>query len=141
MSRVPIRVRLTLAFAGVMAVVLATTGLFLHVRFAAALDDSVDEGLATRLADVRALVRDSDPSAVGSSSDLLVERDERFAQVLDTRGRVLGDASALAGRPALSGPQLKEARPAPFVWSALACPGWTLRCACSPRPPRRRAGG
>ena len=64
MRRVPIRVRLTLAFAGVMAVVLGATGLFLYLRFATALDETIDEGLQTRLADVRALVRQSERSRV-----------------------------------------------------------------------------
>jgi two-component system, OmpR family, sensor kinase len=104
----PIRLKLTLAFAAVMAVVLGATGLFLYLRFSATLSDTIDEGLDTRLADVRALVRHNNPSL--PSSDLLVERGERLAQVLDSRGRVLGNASHLGTRPTISGEALAEAR-------------------------------
>ncbi len=108
MTRVPIRLKLTLAFAAVMAVVLGATGLFLYLRFSATLSDTIDEGLKTRIADVRALVRQNDTGL--PSSDLLAERGERLTQVLDTRGRVLGRASRLAARPAISGQALARAR-------------------------------
>jgi two-component system, OmpR family, sensor kinase len=55
MSRLPIRVRLTLAFAVAMAIVLAATGAFLYFRLASALDESVDETLEARLVDATAL--------------------------------------------------------------------------------------
>jgi two-component system, OmpR family, sensor kinase len=55
MSRLPIRVRLTLAFAVAMAIVLAATGGFLYFRLASALDESVDETLEARLVDATAL--------------------------------------------------------------------------------------
>ena len=110
MRRVPIRVKLTLAFAGVMAVVLGATGLFLYLRFEVVIDETIDEGLQTRLADVRALVRQSERSRVESARDVLVERGERLAQVLDERGRVLDDATLARDRAALSGPALERAR-------------------------------
>ena len=47
MSRVPIRVRVTLVFAVVMALVLGATGLFLYVRLGDQLDESIDNGLRT----------------------------------------------------------------------------------------------
>ena len=108
MTRVPIRLKLTLAFAVVMAVVLGATGLFLYLRFSATLSDTIDEGLSTRLAEARALVRQSDRDL--PSSDLLAERGEHLTQVLDTRGRVLDRASRLASRPAISGETLARAR-------------------------------
>ena len=45
MSRLPIRVRLTLAFALAMAVVLAATGAFLYMRLQSSLDEAIDQGL------------------------------------------------------------------------------------------------
>jgi two-component system, OmpR family, sensor kinase len=57
MSRMPIRLRLTLAFAIAMAVVLATTGAFVYFRVASSLDESIDEGLEERLRDAAALAR------------------------------------------------------------------------------------
>jgi two-component system OmpR family sensor kinase len=55
MSRLPIRVRLTLAFAVAMAIVLAATGAFVYFRLASSLDESVDETLEARLIDAKAL--------------------------------------------------------------------------------------
>ena len=55
MSRLPIRVRLTLAFAIAMAVVLAATGAFVYFRLASSLNESVDETLEARLVDATAL--------------------------------------------------------------------------------------
>ncbi len=108
MTRVPIRLKLTLAFAVVMAVVLGVTGLVLYLRFSATLSDTIDEGLGTRLAESRALVRQSDRDLPGSG--LLAERGERLTQVLDSRGRVLERASRLASPPAISGETLARAR-------------------------------
>ena len=48
MSRMPIRLRVTLVFAAVMALVLVAVGLFLYVRLGDQLDESIDNGLRTR---------------------------------------------------------------------------------------------
>lgn len=55
MSRFPIRLRLTLAFALAMAVVLAATGAFVYFRVGSALDEAVNESLDARLSDARTL--------------------------------------------------------------------------------------
>jgi heavy metal sensor kinase len=83
MSRLPIRVRLTLAFALAMALVLAATGAFLYVRLQDSLDETIDESLQARAADV------STGMARGVTLGPAGEPDERFAQVLDTSGRVV----------------------------------------------------
>jgi heavy metal sensor kinase len=57
MSRLPIRARLTLAFAIAMAVVLAATGAFVYFRLESALDEGITEALEARLADAAALAR------------------------------------------------------------------------------------
>src|ERR1017187_3170454 len=62
-SRAPTRVRLTLAFAVTMVVVLAFTGLFVYVRFRSELDRTIDLNLRTQTA---ALV----PVIVGSEAGL-----------------------------------------------------------------------
>jgi two-component system, OmpR family, sensor kinase len=78
--RIPIRLRLTLAFAAAMAVVLAVLGLLLYTRMQSALDNSVDRNLRSRADDVSALVRHG---GVGLPSGVT------FAQVLDENGRVV----------------------------------------------------
>jgi heavy metal sensor kinase len=54
----PIRIRLALAFAAVMAVVLAATGLFVYERTSTELNLQIDRELEARLAGVDAIIRD-----------------------------------------------------------------------------------
>ena len=56
LRRPPIRLRVTLAFALAMALVLTAIGAFVYVRFAAELDAAIDSGLRSRATDVAALV-------------------------------------------------------------------------------------
>jgi two-component system OmpR family sensor kinase len=84
MSRIPIRLRLTLAFALAMAVVLAATGAFLYFRLTESLNEAIDEGLEVLSAQAAADVQRGRP--VG---DMPIPADERFIQVLSSDGRVL----------------------------------------------------
>ena len=63
MSRLPIRLRLTLAFTLALAVVLAATGAFLYFRLGSSLTESVDEGVQTRTAELRPLVAGGRPAS------------------------------------------------------------------------------
>jgi signal transduction histidine kinase len=74
-SRLPIRVRLSLAFAAAMALVLAALGTFLYLQ----LRSSLDEQLAARLH------AQAEAAAAGS----LVEKEESVAQVLAPNGEVI----------------------------------------------------
>ena len=56
-SRLSLRLRLTLAFVLAMALLLAAAGTFLYVRLGSALDEQIDSTLRTRADDVAALVR------------------------------------------------------------------------------------
>ena len=76
MSRMPIRVRLSLAFALAMAVVLAATGAFVYFRFESALDESVDESLSARLSDAVSLAR------AGGSTGITIS-DEGFTEIAE----------------------------------------------------------
>jgi two-component system OmpR family sensor kinase len=88
MSRLPIRVRLSLAFAGAMALVLAALGTFLYLQ----LRSSLDEQLTARLH------AQADAAAAGS----LVEEEESVAQVLAPNGDVVLGFDAPLARPASS---------------------------------------
>ena len=99
-ARLPIRQRLTLAFAVAMAIVLAATGVFLYVRLGSELDRTIDEGLRTRAADVGALVQRGD--AVGNEG-------EGITQVLDATGAVVSSTPAL-NRPLLTRDDIAQAR-------------------------------
>jgi heavy metal sensor kinase len=97
-SRLPIRVRLTVAFALAMALVLGVTGAFLYARLQASLDEAIDESLQARAAEI-AFPRDETIPADG-------EPDERFFQVLDGSGQVVEASAGLTSQPVLGRSEL-----------------------------------
>lgn len=103
MNRLPIRVRLTLAFALAMAVVLAAMGAFLYFRLASSLDETINEGLQTRAAELAPLVAQN-ASLLGSD----FAGDENFAQVLGP-GRNTA-TSQIGERPLLGQDELARVR-------------------------------
>jgi two-component system OmpR family sensor kinase len=107
-SRLPIRIRLTLGFAVAMAAVLAITGLFLYVRLGFALDRTVDQGLQARAVDVAALVEQAD-TGLGEAQSLRAS-DDAFAQVVGPQGLVVDSTPGMARRPLLAAGQLDLAR-------------------------------
>jgi two-component system OmpR family sensor kinase len=110
LSRLPIHWRVTLAFAAVLAVVLIAVGAFLYLRFEAELDDTLDQGLRSRTADVTALLRQADTGLRESSPGPLREDPDGFAQVLDARGRVTDGTPGFDTRPLLSAGNIAAAR-------------------------------
>ncbi len=108
MDRLPIRVRLSLGFALVMAVLLAGVGLFVQSELRSGLDDSIDRELSARLAGAIAIVRDDGDDLGDPARDPLTRIDPGgFVQVLDPDGSVVGATSpALVTRaigPAVTG--------------------------------------
>jgi signal transduction histidine kinase len=71
-SRVPIRLRVTLAFTAAMALVLIAVGLFLYLRLEAQLDESIDSDF---------------PSRAGET--LATEREESFDKAIDNLATLL----------------------------------------------------
>jgi heavy metal sensor kinase len=98
MSRLPIRLRLTLAFALAMAVVLAATGTFLYFRLGSSLDETLDETLQARAAELEPLVADNPSLLQGGAPG-----DEAFAQVLDDEGRVVDATPQIGDQPLVTG--------------------------------------
>jgi two-component system OmpR family sensor kinase len=98
-ARLPIRLRVTLAFAVAMAIVLAATGFFLYIRLGSALDRTIDQSLRARATDVGALVR---------RGDSLGKEGEGITQVLGPRGAVLAATPGL-GRPLLTSAEISRA--------------------------------
>ena len=84
MSRLPLRIRLTLAFAVVMAALLAILGAFLYVQLRATLDEQLDQSLRTRAAAAEAM-----------RSGFRVGDDEGFVQVVDGAAQAPLTASEL----------------------------------------------
>lgn len=99
MSRLPIRLRLTLAFALAMGVVLVATGAFLYLRLGSSLDETIDDGLQVRAAEIAQPALE--PGGTFSIPSGGVELDDRFVQVLDPEGQIV------AGTPQLDEPLLE----------------------------------
>src|SRR4029450_3843736 len=97
MSRLPIRWKLTLAFALGLAVVLAAVGVFLHAQLSANVDAAIERDLRPRAEHVRELVIRSRISALPTSSAAL-EPDETIAQILAPAGGVVAASSHADGR-------------------------------------------
>jgi two-component system, OmpR family, sensor kinase len=122
MSRVPIRLRVTLAFTAAMALVLIAVGLFLYFRSEAQLDESIDNGLRSRAGEVSALARTS-KTGLDSHRAPLIEQDESFAQVLTSDGRLVDSTPQLEAQPVLGPPELAKAAMSPTFLERSGLPG------------------
>ncbi|HEX6701392.1 MAG TPA: ATP-binding protein [Gaiellaceae bacterium] len=109
MSRLPIRVRVTAAFALAMAAVLAASGLFLYLRLGSHLSTALDRDLRLRAQDLAALVRQPHASLANDSGNGLVERGESYAELVDARGRVLEATRPLGSARLLRSRELRAA--------------------------------
>jgi signal transduction histidine kinase len=109
-SRLPIRLRLTVAFALAALLVLAGAGLFVYVRLAADLNESINASLDER---ARALVAAGDRAHPASGGGAIGQSEETFAQVLAPDRRVLFAAGGVRG-PALSVAELRTVRRGPL---------------------------
>jgi signal transduction histidine kinase len=94
----PIRIRVTAAFALAMAAVLGLTALFLYLRLGSHLSTALDRELRVRAQDLAALA--GDPHAPFPDSRF-VEHGESYAQLIAPDGRVLKATRPLGGAPLL----------------------------------------
>src|SRR4051812_32505620 len=104
-ARVPLRIKLTLAFTGVMAVLLAAAGFALSVLVARNLDRAINAGLAARAGDAAALV----------ASGSLRDSGEARAQLLGRDGRVLDGTPSAGSVALLTGRELDAAWEQPLI--------------------------
>jgi two-component system, OmpR family, sensor kinase len=90
--RLPIRLRLTIAFAGVLTAVLVAGALVLYTEFQRDLDGVIDQDLESRAADMTGLLEGTrDPDRA------LLESGERVAQVYADDGRLLASTRPVQG--------------------------------------------
>jgi two-component system OmpR family sensor kinase len=108
-ARVPLRIKLTLAFTGVMAVLLAAAGFALSLLVARNLDRAIDAGLAARAGDAAALVRGE------VRRGKLQESGETYAQVLGPLDAVLDTTPRAGSTPLLGSEELRAAEAGPVV--------------------------
>jgi len=100
-SRLPIRVRLTLAFAVVMAIVFAAVGAILYVRLGDTLDEGIADTLEARTTELAASFDVTSTAALG---------EDGVAQVLERDGSVVAGSSAADEEPLLTSAQLDSGR-------------------------------
>jgi two-component system OmpR family sensor kinase len=112
MSRLPIRLRLTLVFTLAMAIVLAAAAWFLYLRVGNELADGIDQSLRARAQDVRALVLDG--GSLNGTGSPLIETGESFAELVGVDAHVLDASDSLGGRPVLSAEEVARARRGPL---------------------------
>jgi signal transduction histidine kinase len=99
MSRLSVRWRLTIAFACVMAVLLAATGVFVRQHLQSNLDAAVATSLRAHAADVAALAQQSDTGLADAKPAGAVGLQPELAQIVDARGRVIDATAGLPRRP------------------------------------------
>jgi heavy metal sensor kinase len=122
LARVPLRIRLTLAFAGVMAIVVAGACVFLRVSLAHDLDSSIDGALRARAAEVGVLVIQAE-DGLREEPPRLANRREFFAQILDLDGNVLDASPPLPERALLSGDEVAAATRGRITLERDSAPG------------------
>jgi signal transduction histidine kinase len=112
MSRLPIRVRLTMAFAAATALVLIAAAAFVYAQLRADLDESVDAALASR---ATAVAASGAPAGVASDSeDGFAQVESRDGQLLDSAGGARSVVEPVSGErqvPGIDGTVRVLARP------------------------------
>ncbi|WP_214324564.1 ATP-binding protein [Nonomuraea sediminis] len=97
-ARISLRVRLTLAFALAMALVLAGLGGFLYARLGAELLNGVDLDLRSRAGVIVGALERHHPAPMEIGQNL-IDPDEAFAQILDSSGHILQTTDAVSAAP------------------------------------------
>ena len=141
LARLPLRLRLTLAFAGVMALVLVGAGIFIRFSLAGDLDQSIVDSLRARAADVSALVDESGGDLTGGGGSALTEGGATFAQVLERSGRVVDATPRLRDQPLLTPAQITVASRGSLLIDAAAVPGVEERARLFAVPARSGPAG
>jgi two-component system, OmpR family, sensor kinase len=120
-ARIPIRLRLALAFTLVTAIVLAASGVYLEARLRQSLDTGINHSLTAQATAVVALVKQSDTGLRQGGAS--VAGANELAQVLTLDGRVLDATPRLLGSPLLPIAQLHQAANAPHTFERSGVAG------------------
>jgi hypothetical protein len=107
-NSLPIRWRLTLAFALALTVVLTGVGVFLHFQLSTDVDREIERELRTRALQLSGLLMREPISALPTAAAEQLEPDETIAQILTPTGSVVA-ATAYADVRLLTPEQLREA--------------------------------
>ncbi len=113
LTRVPLRLRITLGFILATGVVLVALSLFLHQQLAIELDNSLRAGLTSRAGDLAAQVRRGGPDTVAGNE--LVERGDDIVQIVSSDGGVVSGATGFEDDALLSRDQIAAASAGPIL--------------------------
>jgi two-component system, OmpR family, sensor kinase len=131
-----VRIRLTLAFTAVMAVVLLAVGLFVYSQVGSDLNAALDNSLRSRADDIATVAGDV---GLGSADqDRLVAADESLAQVIGPGGDVVYSSQGLGTRPLLRADELARARRGPVFIDRDSVAGFDERVRLLARPAENR---
>src|SRR5438034_10053042 len=119
----PIRLRLALASALAMTVLLTIAGSFLYWRLASDLSRSLNQELRQRAADLSVVVGSPGRPLAGEAGSGLVERGEDFAEFVAADGGVLESTATLHDAALLTPAELALARRGPLWLDRPAVPG------------------
>jgi two-component system, OmpR family, sensor kinase len=103
-----------------MALVLAATGVFVYLRFASELNQTLDRGLRSRASDIAVLVRGSKPelspnTRAGAGGD--------FAEIIASSGRLLDSTAGVSPRVSLTAEELHAAARSSLLIDGRDLPG------------------
>jgi len=113
-TRLPLRLRLTLAFTLSMTIVLAALGAFLYERMGAELLHGIDMDLRGRAGVIVSALSQRGQAPI-SSGRTLIDPDEAFAQILDSSGNIVRATRAVATRSMLPAPVVRSIRQPTFL--------------------------
>ncbi|HWE10926.1 MAG TPA: ATP-binding protein [Solirubrobacteraceae bacterium] len=136
-SRVPIRVRLTIAFVAMMALVLAGAGVFVYGQFATTLEAEINDGLRLQAADVGALVARGHARAIAQSTNPLAAGCRAggcLAQIYDAAGRLLTATPQGSRSRLLTAAEARRALKRRRQFQASAAPLGTVRVLATAAP-------
>ena len=141
LSRLSIRLRVTLAFAAVMALVLGATGVFVYLA-SAELDTTINAGLRSRAGDVAASGRPAPEGRLSERRRNLVGRTGASPRCSTPRAR---SSTRLAGwigarSPCSNRAELRAAARGPIFSTAARCRGLQGRLAPARAPVATRGG-
>jgi two-component system, OmpR family, sensor kinase len=115
LGRLPIRIRLTLAFTIAMAIVLSGVGYLVYAGLASAMDQSISDDLASRADLVKTYVLQADEALSQGAFPHIGEEQTSFVQILSASGTVIDGTPDVAGHPLLTPAQLTRASKGTFI--------------------------
>jgi hypothetical protein len=139
-ARLPIRIRLTAAFAASTAVLIASLTVFVYLRTGSTLLNTIDAGLRSRAELLGSDLQQRGP-ALANVEPTLIESDEVFAQIAHGSGRILQSSSIISRQRLLSAAGVRAAvRAGKAGYVDRELNGSTMRPGCWWHRSRRRAG-